>query len=208
MTRFRSLERWRSTAFLVAALFLVAFVIRNAILAWGSGFSETATAALYVATIVPAELAVYVGLLGLYPQLSMHSSRLARGGAILVGIAGLAILGFAGGVVSGLATSGTPPAFAQLLYLVTLVTTILALLIFGSISLRSSSPSRNTGLLLLVPPTTYMVMLVSMFAGFTPPWSTVLLSAIQAAAHLAIGLSLRGAHETASPAGSATDPTA
>lgn len=208
MTRFRTLERWRSTAFMVAALFLGAFVVRNVILAWGGGFSDSTTAALYVATIVPAELAVYVGLVGLYPQLAARSSRLARIGAAFVGIAGFTILGFAGGVVSGLASSGTPPAYAQVLYLVSLLSTILALFIFGAISLRSGTPSRSTGLLLLVPPTTYTVMLVSMFAGFTPPWSTVLLSAIQATAHLAIGLSLRAAPESTGPAGSATDPTA
>jgi hypothetical protein len=43
----------------------------------------------------------------------------------------------------------------------------------------------------LVPPTTYILMMAGMIVGYTPGWSTVALSTVQAGAHLAIGVLLR-----------------
>lgn len=192
MSRLQSLERWSATAFLAAGAFFVGFVVRNGFIAFGDGFSEQLTAALYLVFIVPAELAAYVGLLGLYPRLADRVPRLAGAGAVLVGIAGVAILGFAGGVGSALLASGPPepPAISQLLYLVTILTTVLGFGLFGVASLRARVPSRRLGYVILVPPATYVVMMTGTIAGYTPAWSTFALSATQAVAHLAIGTAL------------------
>jgi hypothetical protein len=193
MSRLEPLERRSATAFLIAGAFLIGFVVRNGIIAFGDGFSETMTAALYVVFIVPAMVAAYIGLLGLYPQLSDHAPRLAGAGAVFISIAGVAIIGFGGGVGSAILAAGQPdpPAITQLLWPVTLVTTIVGFLLFGVASLRTRVPSRMAGFLLLVPPITYILMMAGIVVGFTPGWSTVTLSSIQAGAHLAIGVVLR-----------------
>lgn len=188
-----ALETWRAGAFLVAGTFFIGFVIRNGIIAFGDGFSESATAALYLAFVVPAEVAAYVGLLGLYPRLSVVAPRLAAVGAALAGIAAVAVVGFAGGVGASLLAAGPPepPAVSQLLWLVTLATTISAFVVFGVAGLRTEVPSRTVGVVLLLPPATYVVMMTGMFAGYAPEWSTFALSPIQAAAHVGIGLAIR-----------------
>lgn len=192
-SRFDALGRWRATAFLIAGAFLVAFVVRNVIIAWGGGFSETTEAALYVATVAPTELAAYAGLLGLYPEMSERTPRAAGAGVIFASIAAIAVVGFGVGSVPPLLASGSPepPGIVRLLWIVMLITTILGFLTFGIASLRSRVPSRTVGALLLVPPITYIVMMAGGILGYTPPWSTVALSAVQAVAHLAIGLTLR-----------------
>ena len=193
MSRLEPLERWSATAFLIAGAFFIGFVVRNGIIAFGDGFSETMTVALYVVFIVPAEVAAYIGLLGLYPRLSDHAARLTGAGAVFITIAGVAIIGFGGGVGSALLAAGAPepPAIAQLLLPVTLLTTIVGFVLFGVASLRTRIPSRMAGFLLLVPPTTYILMMAGMIVGYTPGWSTVALSTVQAGAHLAIGVVLR-----------------
>jgi len=193
MSRLQPLERWSAAAFLIAGVFLIGFVVRNGIIAFGDGFSETMTAALYLVFVVPAEIAAYIGLLGLYPRLSEHASRLASAGAVLVGIAVVGAIGFAAGAGSAVLAAGPPepPAVAGLFWLVTLLMTIVGFILFGIASLRARVPSRTVGLVLLVPPVTYIVMIAGMMTGYTPEWSTFLLSAIQACAHVAIGVSLR-----------------
>lgn len=192
MTRFKPLAKWSRPAFLVAGVFLIGFVGRNVIIAFGGGFSETMTALLYLAFVVPAEIAAYVGLLGLYTRVGDVTPKIAGAGAVFAGIAGVAMLGFAGTSIPPLLSSGSPdpPAVTQVLWLVALLTTILAFFLFASGILRSGAADRTLGLLLLIPPITYLVMIVSGVVGFTPEWSTVALSAIQAGSHLAIGLAI------------------
>lgn len=210
MSRLRFLERWSATAFLFAGALLIGFVVRNGIVAFGDGFSETTAAALYVAFVVPAEVAAYVGLLGLYPRLAEHASRLAGAGAVCVGIAGVAIIGFGGGVGSALLAAGSPdpPAFAQLLWLVTIAATILGFILFGVASMRACVPSQRVGVLLLVPPATYLLMIAGVIGGFTPDWSAFVLSGIQASAHLVIGVALRNGPVATERADSAPDSAA
>lgn len=193
MSRLSPLQRWNATAFLVAGAFLIAFVARNAVIAFGSGFSETMAAGLYLAFVVPAELAAYIGLLGLYPRLADQVPRLAGAGAALAGIAGVSMLGFGLTAGSTLLRSGTadPPAVTQVLWLVALVTTVLGFAVFGGACLRARVPSRRFGLLLLGPPAVYVVMLAGGVVGYTPEWSTFVISGLQAGAHIAVGLALR-----------------
>lgn len=210
MTRLESLERWSAPAFLVAGALFTGFAVRNGIIAFGSGFSEQVTAALYLVFVVPAELAAYMGLLGLHARLSDSAPRLAGGGAVLVGVAAVAVLGFGGAASTALLGSGPPepPAIAGLLFLVTILTTILGFVLFGVASLRADVPSRRLGLVLLVPPTTYFLMMAGTVVGYTPEWSTFVLSAGQAAAHLGIGVVLRNGDVAADRAEPAPDSVA
>lgn len=210
MSRLQPLERWSATAFLLAGVLFIGFAARNGIIAFGDGFSESMRFALYVAFIVPAELAAYVGLLGLYPRLSEHASRLTGAGAVFVGVAGAAIIGFGGGAGAALLAVGPlePPAVAQLLLPVAVIATILGFLLFGVASLRAGVPSRTAGGLLLIPPATYLLMMTSMVAGVAPDWSAFVLASIQAVAHVAIGVVLRNGGVAADRTAPASDSTA
>lgn len=192
MTRFESLERWTATAFLLAGVLFLGFVARNAVLAFGGGLSSQATQALYIAFVVPAELAAYVGLLGLYPRLADRVPKTAGLGAALAVLAAVAVSGFAASATLDLLAGRTEPtAASQIFYLVTLLATILGFIVYAVATLRSGVPGHRVGLLLVVPPATYLVMMGGAAAGVTPEWSTFALSATQAVAHLGIGLVLR-----------------
>lgn len=208
MTRFESLERWSAAAFLAAGALLAGFAARNAVIAFGGGFPPQTTQALYLVFVVPAELAAYVGLLGLYPRLADRVPRNAGLGALLAVIGTVAVLGFGASATADLfAAMSRPSPVSQVLFLVTLLSTVLGFVVLSVASLRARI-SRRVGLLLLVPPATYVVMLAGMVVGYAPEWSTFALSATQAGAHLALGVALRSRSDAANSPEQSVDSAA
>ncbi|MFB6137625.1 MAG: hypothetical protein ABEJ42_04710 [Halobacteriaceae archaeon] len=188
------LERYRATAFLTAGVLFAGFAVRNGVIAFGGGLTEWQTMATYAAFVVPGELAASLGLLGCYRRFEAGSPRLTRAAAVVVGVVFLSMVGFAVTTASILAGSAVPEPSPvnQLLYLVSVLGTVLGFVLFGVSGLRGDRADRRLAVLLLVPPATYVVMIAGIAAGFTPEWSTFLLSAVQAVAHLAVGVTLRG----------------
>lgn len=181
-----SLERWRSTAFLVAGGLVFGFVVSNAVEAFTAAQPPTWVNTLFVS---PALVAAAVGLLGFYPLLADRVPRLALASAVVVTVAGMAAtVLFVVTAVNGLVAGLQLPFL--LVYLLTLLTTILGFVLFGAASLWTSTPSRRIGLLVLGPPAVNVTMIVT--APMNPPqWATFLISALWTGAILAIGFALR-----------------
>lgn len=184
------LEERTSTAFLVAGTLLLGFVASNALHAFTA---VTPPRWVSVVFVVPGLGAGHLGLLGLYPRLSDRVPRHALVGAVVVAVAGVGGVGLL--VVelgrALLPASGLPfAALSPLFYLVMLVATILGFVLLGTAAFRTSS--RAVGLALLGPPAVFLVMTAGLVTGYTPEWSTFLVSALQAGAHFAVALALRG----------------
>lgn len=201
-TPLETLERWSPTAFLVAGVLLVAFAASVGL----EVFMGVSGPQAFVS--IPGFLAALIGLLGLYPKLAEQSPRLARASVVVVA---LALVGFfvnftwvvALTAMNGI-DAGTPP---EPVILLTVLLTILGFILFGVTGLRANTLSRTGGLLLLAPPAVFAVMVAGAIAGYTPGWSTFAIAAMQAVAHLAIGLVLRNADMPTDRAKPAADTT-
>ena len=69
--------------------------------------------------------------------------------------------------------------------------TLLGFLSFAVASLRTDIHSQTVGLLLLVPPAIFAVVLAGEIVGYTPVWDDFVLASGQAISLLAIGYLLR-----------------
>lgn len=192
--RWGSIERCRGPLFLTAGLLLVAYAVLNGIVAATDLGYET------VEDVVgPAGFAVgFVGLLGLYPGVSDRSPAAARIGAVgaVFGAVGFSAISLH--AVARLAGEG-PPALPAIVVLTGAIGMLAGFLAFGVASLRTGGRSRAVGLLLLVPPCVFAVMVTQavlfarfgVFSAAVMEWSAVAISGGQALAHLAIGVTLR-----------------
>ena len=198
-----SLERWRSTAFLVAGGLVFGFVVSNAVEAFTAAQPPTWVNTLFVS---PALLAAAVGLLGFYPLLADRVPRLALASAVVVTVAGIAATAlFAVTTANGLVTGVQLPFLS--VYLLTLLTTILGFVLFGVACLWTRTPSRRIGLLVLRPPAVNIIMIVT--APMNPPqWATFLISALWTGAILAIGFALRSEDGSTGQTTASADATA
>lgn len=193
-----TLERWRTTAFLVAGVWLLAFVSYNGLQVVTdieqSSFINTLTTA-------PALLFGHIGLLGFYPELSDRVPRNSLAGVIVVVLAaGCALVLLTGAIIQNLLLGGPPadggPTTLMVIgfvsWLAMMVLTALAYVLFGVASLRGDLHSLLVGIVLLGPAVVFAVNLLSPVAVGTsrPMWIVFVISAMQAGAHLAIGLVL------------------
>lgn len=184
MSRWETLERWRSKAFLVAGGLLVVFAALVGLEVFGGVEAPQALVA------IPGFLAGFVGLLGLYPQLADTDSRLASGGIVALGLAAVgfvALFFWVAGLTAMYGIDAVKPPRPVILGTVLLV--ILGYALFGLASATHAVPSRLVGLLVLAPPGTLALMVLTgmLYGGHPPAWTSVLFSAMQAIAHLAIG---------------------
>jgi hypothetical protein len=192
--QWKLLERRSPTLFLSAGVLLLGYAALNGLVA----FSDMA----YVAVedvVAPAGLVVgFLGLLGLYPGLVDRSPKLARVGAVCVGLGGAAVAvitvqGLA--VLAGLELTSAP----GILLLLVALGMIPGYLSFGVATRRASGDRRTVGLFLLLPAVVFAAMLSQPFvyAAFgvlsetTMAWSNFGISSAQAVAHLLIGYKLR-----------------
>lgn len=188
MIRWETLERWSPTAFLLAGGLLAVFAVLVGLEVF---LGVNAPQALVA---VPGLLAGFVGLFGLYPRLADADSRFALGGVAVLSLAGISLLVILLWVAALTATYGIdsvkPPAP---IILTTIVLAILGYVLVGVASVRAAVPSRTVGLLVLAPPATLALMvLTGILSGGNPPgWTSFLFSGLQAVAHLGIGYVLR-----------------
>lgn len=186
MSRVQPIERWRSTAFLLAGVLWLGLATSEA-----AALVTTATPGTWVNTLFVSSglVAVTVGFLGLYPLLSDRAPRLTLVSAAVVTVMGVAAVALFGvvtvnGFVAGIQLSFLP------VYFLTVSTAILGFALFGVGSLWTNTPSRTVGWLVLGPPTVLVIMLGT--APMNPPeWSAPLISAVFSVALLAIGIGLR-----------------
>ena len=182
-----ALERTSATLFLVAGGVLVVHAITHGL----EAFSGFAYPWHHEFPFGVAGMALgFVALLGLYPRVVERLPKLARVGA------SVAVLGGIAWVVMGLVIfaeelGAEPPAVIGAVGLVMIVGVILGYLAFSIAGLRTDAVSRITGLALLTP---VMVMIANIgvgIAGFGSLAGQFVIATGFALAHLAIGVTLR-----------------
>lgn len=210
------LERWRTTAFLVAGVWLLAFVSYNGLQVVTdveqSSFVNTLTTA-------PALFLGHLGLLGFHRELRERVPRNARAGAVVAVLAATSALALLTAALVQALLLGGPPAdggptvlmmVGFLTWLAMMVLTALSYVLFGVASLRTDVHATAVGVVLLGPAAVFAVNLLSPVAVGTsrPMWVVFVISAMQAGAHLAVGLVLRtgvGSTGPTEPAGEVVD---
>jgi hypothetical protein len=189
--RWRSLEAWSPTLFLVAGVILVGYATVNGV----SAFTDlTIEQDIFEFGYVLG----FLGLLGVYPRLADRSPKLARAGAVaallgLIAFIGVTLtnVGYAMGVLST-----ERPAWYPVVIVFGVAGFVPGFLLFGVASLRTGAHPRIVGVLLLVPGIIIALMLVHIYAGLDSPVTVFVVSAGQAMSHLAIGTTLETASES------------
>lgn len=190
--QWRLLETWSPAAFLVAGvLWLVDTVLLSIELFTGVSILGTpgaVNAVLYISGLVTA----IVGLLGFYPGLAGRTPRLARVGAGIVGIAGIAISVFLAWFVAVTLLNKPDPPGAP--FILSLLVATLGILLLGIASIRAGIPSRTVGLLVLAIPATLLggiLLVYVVYGGSSPDWTSPVIGIFMSVLLLAIGYRLR-----------------
>lgn len=205
--RWESLERWRSTAFLIAG---VVFVADAAIVASNVAAGTERFMTLGQAFIGAAWSAAFLGLLGFYPGLADRSRWLPRVGAVFAVVGGVtmavmavASLGYFTGVLSGELSAVTmyvlPGVFAGI---------VLGFGSFGVASLRTDLYASPVGLLFLLLVVTFLFNITSGIVGFGTLTTVLGVVCVLAATMLAIGYLLRTGSALTEGVEASTGPTA
>jgi len=203
-TLWTTLEQWSPLTFLVAAgmftLPLLAF-----------GFEAVAGIAIDVSPAVMFlfVLVIFVGLLGLYPQLAAHDATLAKGGAVLLAAtAAIIVLALAASVLSVGPTFGKSTIAA--IVMAVLAGSGLTVTTFGTASLRSRAHPRPVGGFLLVTGAGMAVVIIGMlvFGDPTPAWVGAVANGLIAISLGATGYTLRAEGIPTSLTGATDDVTA
>lgn len=153
-TVLRVLESWSSTAFLLAGVLLFGFVIISGVSAFTDVIEQGPVAgAVVLGTGLFGLIAAVVGLLGLYPRLRQTAPRLSRGGlgALLLGLTGIVFFIGTLAVVGPPEQPGDVPAFIPPIFISSGVSIMLGYLLTAAASIRTRTPSRRIGILLVVP---------------------------------------------------------
>lgn len=201
-----SLETKRATAFIVAGLLLVSFVmLRNIVV-----FIDTGVPEALIYTFRPAGFVVaFVGLFGLYPTLAPRTPWLARVGvawAVLPAVGWLVLAVAYSSVVTGLLQLVGEPPLMEGLYTLTALLSVPAYVLFGLASGRSGSHKELVSLLLLTVP--LLVLVMAVWAGGGVPFMWGFLVGGLGLAHLALGIVIRFGGIPTGHAESSTDSTA
>ena len=144
-----TLERRRSTAFLIAGLM---FAVDAAIIAAVIGPLGEQYIPLVQAFIAAGWTAGFVGLLGVFPRLADRSRRLAQVGAVFVGIGLLVFVSM--GIVSlayfSNTLSGDLDTLVTILFPGIIIGSVLGFVTFGAATLRTGVHARSVGVLFVV----------------------------------------------------------
>lgn len=190
----RSLARWSSTAFLIAALLMF---VDAAIVAANIVTGEEGFLVLGQAFVGAAWTGALIGLLGLYPGLADRSRWLSRAGAVFaaVGVVTFAVMAVASLVYYAGIPAGDFDAISVLFIPGVLVGSVLGFITFGVASLRTDAYSRTLGVLLLVPAVLVATNILRFAAGMDAATITLVIVIGDALAMLAIGYALRAGPE-------------
>lgn len=150
------LESWSPTAFLLAGVLLLGFVVLSGITAFTevlAGVNRALVGAAVVGSGFLGLIVAVVGLLGLYPRLREPAPRLSRAGlgALLGALTGILVVIGTIAVVGPPEAPGDVPSFVPPIFILSGVLIMLGYALFAAASLRTSTPSRRIGLLLAVP---------------------------------------------------------
>ena len=188
--RWRSLETWRSTAFLAGGVLLAvdAVVVAATIVTGAERFLL-----LGQAFVGAGWTAALVGLLGLYPGLAEPSRRLARVGAVCAAVGAVTFTVVAAASLAYYAgiPDGEYGAIGMFFIPGVLVGSVLGFVSFSAASLRTDVYSRTVGVLLLVPPLFVLANILRFVAGMESTTLTLAIVVLDALAMLAIGTRLR-----------------
>lgn len=140
----------------------------------------------------PAGFALgFVGLLGLVPSLVDGDALLVRAGAVVAGLAAVGATATSLANVAELAAV-QPPGALRPLSLGIFLGMLLGYPLFAAASLRSQAHPRHLGLLLLVPPAVFALMMSGLLkAAVGSGMANLVLSSGQAVGHLAVGFVLQ-----------------
>lgn len=154
-----------------------------------------------------AFLLLFVGSLGLYPQLAKRTPRLAQASAVFA-VLGAALAPWAGvaaiAALAGLLSGGVPTAVLGT-HLLGRHAGQVALILFSVSVFRTNAYSRRVGVLLLGPAAVMLVALFHIATG-APGWVTPPTVAANAIAMLALGYTLRSERAPTSPSPSPAEP--
>lgn len=200
--RWRSLERWSATVFLVAGVLLLIPAINDGAELMGIEAGALLGELSFIGMVVGL-VAAYVGLLGLYPRLADRTPGLARAAVVLVLLPVVILLL----IFVAILVEFEPPAI-DVIFSTIFVGFALGITLFGAASLRMRAVSRGAGASLLLFAVPWFVLLVDgPILGF--PVSdvvTFVTTGLMAIALLAAGYFLRV--EPADRAEPASDATA
>jgi len=187
--QWKSLERWRGTAFLVGGTI---FLLDTGLLAYYVT-AGTEPAAFGQGLVGASWTAAFVGLLGVYPALAERSRWLARIGAVFavvgaVTMAAMAVtaFGYAAGVLGG-----DMSAVATLFLPTVFLGVVLGFGSFGVATLRTDVLAPRIGVLFLVLPATFLFNVGTGIAGFNPLVKVLGVVVVLTLSMLAIGYLLR-----------------
>lgn len=181
-----------------------AFFVAGGLFAVDTGFmlvdllgALSISGAVFVLFFVSALIIALVGALGFYPQLADRRPQLALVSMAPIAVAGLALpIVFAWAILASLLEESLPPGSIALAIIVLI---FIGLLLFGVASVRTETPSRTGGLLLLALVGTWLAW----FAGFgvwgahdLPGWWSPTFSVVTTSVTLGIGYVLYTAPAT------------
>lgn len=191
-----TLERHRSTAFLVAGLM---FVADAAIVGYTMTTAGEALMLLGQAFIAAGWTAGFVGLLGVYPGLADRSRRLARVGlgCIALGIVVFVVMGIASVAYFSELVRGDLSALVPLFLPGVIVGSVIGFSIFGAATLRTGAHARPVGGLFVVLALFPVVNIGSGIAGFRSMAGTLAIVVGLALVNLTVGYLLRTEDGTA-----------
>lgn len=187
--RWKSLEEWRATAFLLGGGI---FVVDTALLAVHMA-SGTEPAAFGQALVGASWTAAFIGLLGFYPSLADRGGWAARIGAVfaVVGTVTMAamatvMLGYASGLLTG-----DPGDVAMYFLPGVFLGVVLGFGSFAVASLRTTIYAQRVGLLFLLLPLTFLFNIGTGMAGFNPLAKVLGVVAVLTLTMLTIGYLVR-----------------
>lgn len=198
-SRWETLEQWSSTVFLVAGGLLLGYAIVQGVNTFTGVTVPSWLATAYggITLLVPV-----FGLLGLYPRLRDHTSRLSLAGVVVTVLSGfLTLVLLLQLVVTALQMSGLPevpadvPTWTAAALLVGFLLLAVSFLLFGLASLRTPVVSRTVGLLLLVPAAGWIGLIVANLILPSGPYLGVAAYTPIGVAVLAIGYLLNAESE-------------
>lgn len=188
--------RWSPTALTVGGGGLFGlFVVAGAGVA---GFASS-PAWLHMVLLIGGLWFVFLGLVGFYPTIAGESPRLSTVGAVTAALGGAALtITLVAAAVVDLTSQRTfaqGPTWGPPVLAVAFVLALVSFLVYGGASLRTETPSRTAGLLLLVPVTAFLgqaVLLIAKIGGSEVSGVLqLILAGVTAVAVIAFGHTLR-----------------
>jgi hypothetical protein len=206
-------ERWGPMAFVIGGIGLLGTTLVGSLVVAGVVASSPRLA---MGPLLFGLWFVFVGLLGFYPNVAEPSPRLSRSGLLTSGIAWIVwTVTLLAAIVVDLTSGRTiadPGSWGPPLLTVGFLLALLSFLVLGIASVRSETPSRTVGLLLLVPAVAFLgqaVLLISkIVSGEVLSVLQLAIGGIIGIVLIAVGRRLRTAAEPSSRTESETDAAA